>query len=223
MASPGTIAIAEDVESSRLILQAGLTRAGYTVLPARDGVEVLKLVEAGDIDLVILDVVMPELDGYATLKRLRLRFSPAQLPVIMLTGLNKAESVIEALRLGANDYAVKPVDIGVLLERVATHIKLKHPEAARIGPYELQKLLGSGAMGMVYAAVDQRQGTEVAVKVLPRSLTVQLSALQRFQREAALLGRIGHPNVVRFLETGQDGEVHYIVMELIHGASLYYF
>src|SRR4051812_24339547 len=108
MPSQGTIAVAEDDTMSRKMLEAGLSRAGYTVRSARDGLEVLKLVEAEPLDLVILDVLMPELDGYATLRHLRQRFSPAQLPVIMLTGLNKAESVIEALRLGANDYAVKP-------------------------------------------------------------------------------------------------------------------
>lgn len=217
----GTILLADDAETSRRILERSLSQAGYTVLAARNGVEVLEIVAQQPIDLVLLDVIMPELDGYATLRRLRLHHSLTQLPIIMLTALSKGDSVIEALRLGANDYAVKPVEFSVLLERIATHLKLKRPSHRQLGKYTLVEQIGSGSMGLVFAATEFQTERRVAMKILPRALTVQLDCVQRFRREAALLARISHPHVVGFYGAGQDGETHYMVMELVEGASLH--
>ena len=93
-----------------------------------------------------------------------------------------------------------------------------------LGPYEIIASLGSGGMGEVYRARDQRLAREVAIKVLPRSLAADPESLMRFEREARTASALNHPNIVTIYGVGSatiDGrEVHYLAMELIRGTSL---
>lgn len=214
-----TLLVVDDAETNRVLLQRRLTEHHYEVVTAGNGAEVLDLIAKRPLDLVVLDVMMPDMDGFEVLGRLRQRFSATQLPVIMLTGLHDSESVIRAFRLGANDYAVKPVDVKQLLERIANHVKLKSPSHQRVGKYELHKRLGAGAMAVVFEARDPISNQQVALKILPRSMTINPEAVQRFLREAAILAKVAHPNVVRFFGAGQDGETHYLAMELVKGPN----
>ena len=219
MSEQPTILVVDDAEISRVVLQRRLAEHNYHILTATNGIEVLERVAKEAVDLVVLDVMMPDMDGFEALRRLRERFSAPQLPVIMLTGLDDSENVIKAFRLGANDYAVKPVDIAQLAARIANHLKIKSPSHQRVGKYELQNRLGAGAMAVVFEARDVISGEQVALKILPRSLTVSPDAVQRFLREAAILSKLSHPNVVRFFGAGQDGETHYLAMELVKGPT----
>ena len=79
-------------------------------------------------DLVLLDIMMPGLDGIEVLKRIRLRHSPLALPVIMVTAKNESEDVVESLELGANDYICKPVSLPVALARVEVQIARKRTQ-----------------------------------------------------------------------------------------------
>ena len=79
-------------------------------------------------DLVLLDVMMPGIDGIETLKRIRSQKSASALPVIMVTAKSESENVVDALELGANDYVTKPVDFAVALARVNTQISRKRAE-----------------------------------------------------------------------------------------------
>ena len=90
----------------------------------------------------------------------------------------------------------------------------------RIGDFELLGKLGEGSMGAVYRARQLSQGRVVALKVLRRELSASGDYLRRFQREAALASKVRHPNAVEVYETGQVGNVHYIVMEYVGGAPL---
>jgi signal transduction histidine kinase len=102
-----------------------LQRAGYQVVTAAGGREALAAVEGRSFDLVLLDVMMPEVSGLDVLAELRRRFSVAELPVIMATARNESTDVVEALRLGANDYVTKPIDFPVLLARARTQLELR--------------------------------------------------------------------------------------------------
>jgi eukaryotic-like serine/threonine-protein kinase len=90
----------------------------------------------------------------------------------------------------------------------------------RLGPYEILEPLGSGGMGEVYRARDTRLDRDVAVKVLPESLSDDGSLLTRFDREAKLLATLSHPNILTVFDVGTDHGVSYVVMELLEGASL---
>jgi len=90
----------------------------------------------------------------------------------------------------------------------------------RLGPYELQALIGAGGMGEVYRARDARLARDVAVKVLPRSLAQDPDRLKRFEREARSAGQINHPNVLALYDVGTEDGVPYIVCELLEGTDL---
>ena len=96
-----------------------------TLRQIHSGAEALTEIENSNYDLVLLDGVMPGLSGLETLRRIRTTHSPEQLPVIMVTGNNERENVIEALHAGANDYVTKPVDLEILLARIGTLLAWK--------------------------------------------------------------------------------------------------
>ena len=90
----------------------------------------------------------------------------------------------------------------------------------RLARYEITGLLGMGGMGVVYLAHDPRIERDVAIKVLPRSLSANERILQRFLIEAKAAGKLNHPNAVAIYEIGQAGDLHYLVMELVSGGSV---
>jgi hypothetical protein len=90
----------------------------------------------------------------------------------------------------------------------------------RLGAYEITGPIGSGGMGEVYRAHDSRLGRDVAIKVLPSSLTKDPPSLARFEREAKAIGALNHPNVVNVHDVGTHEGVTYVVMELLEGETL---
>ncbi|HEY7356328.1 MAG TPA: serine/threonine-protein kinase [Ktedonobacterales bacterium] len=89
-----------------------------------------------------------------------------------------------------------------------------------LGPYELLSLLGVGGMAEIYRAHDPRLDREVAIKVLPMDLARQPGFLERFRREARVVARLDHPNIMPIYDFGEEGGVMYVVMPLIEGGTL---
>src|SRR5438876_1843062 len=89
-----------------------------------------------------------------------------------------------------------------------------------LGPYKIVAPIGAGGMGEVYRAQDTRLGRDVAVKVLSRTLVNDAEALRRFEQEARAAGMINHPNILAIYDIGSEGELRYIVSELLEGESL---
>jgi sigma-B regulation protein RsbU (phosphoserine phosphatase) len=125
-ALPARILVVDDSPANRSALARLLHSRGYEALPAADGAEALRLLDAADIDLVLLDVLMPGQSGLEVLEEIRRTRSAADLPVIMATGLDASGDIVRALELGANDYVTKPLDFAVVLARTKTHIALKN-------------------------------------------------------------------------------------------------
>jgi diguanylate cyclase (GGDEF)-like protein/PAS domain S-box-containing protein len=125
MSRPASLLVVDDHEPNRDALSRRLAREGYVVATAADGPEALALIGAGAYDLILLDVEMPGMNGLDVLKRVRDAHAPTDLPVIMVTARSRGADVVEALRLGANDYVTKPVDVSVALARIATHLSHK--------------------------------------------------------------------------------------------------
>jgi len=121
--SAGTLLVVDDNEANRDALSRRLALKGYTVTVAPGGEEALALLDAGAFDLVLLDVEMPGMSGFDVVGRLRARWSPAALPVIMVTARTDGADVVEAFRLGANDYVTKPIDFPVVLARIVTQLE----------------------------------------------------------------------------------------------------
>lgn len=120
--------IVDDVFDNRAVLGRRFERRGYAVFEADSGMRALEMIAAEGFDVVLLDVMMPDLDGRDVLRRIRETHSAVSLPVIMVTARTQSEDVVEALSLGANDYITKPVDFGVALARVQTQVGRKQAE-----------------------------------------------------------------------------------------------
>jgi serine/threonine-protein kinase len=86
--------------------------------------------------------------------------------------------------------------------------------------FKITAKLGEGGMGEVYRAEDTRLGREVAIKVLPEALTGDADRLERFEREARVLAALNHSNIASIYEVGEEGDLHFLVMELAPGFSL---
>jgi Tol biopolymer transport system component len=90
----------------------------------------------------------------------------------------------------------------------------------KLGPYEILDAIGAGGMGEVYRARDTRLGRDVAVKVLPEHLSAQPEIRARFEREAKTVSSLNHPNICTLFDVGREGEIDYLVMELVDGDTL---
>jgi DNA-binding response OmpR family regulator len=116
------ILVVDDDPQNRDLLARRLERHGFEVETAVDGIDGLRRIEAGDFDLVMLDVMMPGMNGLEVLERLRRTRSMAELPVIMATALAETEDAVEGLGRGANDYVTKPFDFPMVVARVRTQL-----------------------------------------------------------------------------------------------------
>ena len=122
--------IVDDVADNRAVLSRRFLRQGFAVQEADGGLSALEAITCAEFDVVLLDILMPDLDGIEVLKRIRAAHSPARLPVIMVTAKAEAVDIVGALELGANDYVTKPVDFPIAMARVKTQIARKRAEEA---------------------------------------------------------------------------------------------
>jgi len=125
MSRVGSLLVVDDNRANRDLLSRRLALQGYRVTVAENGHEAVAHAERDAFDLILLDVEMPGVSGFAVLERLRQTRSQTQLPIIMVTGRTDDGDIIEAFRLGANDYVTKPIDFPVALARIATHLSHK--------------------------------------------------------------------------------------------------
>jgi phosphoserine phosphatase RsbU/P len=121
----GSLLIVDDNEINRDLLVRRLTREGHQVTVAGDGRQALELIERESFDLVLLDVLMPELNGYQVLDRLKAQGRLRDLPVIMLSAFGELESVVQCIGLGAEDYLSKPYDPVLLRARIGASLEKK--------------------------------------------------------------------------------------------------
>ena len=122
--SGARILVVDDVAGNVRLLEAVLEPRGYEVVSAGDGLAALELARSADPDLVLLDVMMPELDGYAVCRRLREQKQTAVLPVIMLTASEGTEKT-KAIEAGADDFITKPFNHDELLTRIRSLLRIK--------------------------------------------------------------------------------------------------
>jgi len=122
--------VVDDNEMNRDMLARRLARSGYFVDVAENAKQLVQRVKESRMDLVLLDIEMPQISGFDALKALRNDYSPSQLPIIMVTARNQREDIVRALTLGANDYLTKPVDFPVALARIEAQLSQKRSESS---------------------------------------------------------------------------------------------
>jgi two-component system, sensor histidine kinase ChiS len=121
----GLLLVVDDIEANRVLLSARLEREGYVIATAENGRQALELLRAGHFDLVLLDIMMPIMDGYEVLQHLKADLSLRQIPVIMISALNDLSSVVRCIEMGAEDYLSKPFNPTLLKARIGASLEKK--------------------------------------------------------------------------------------------------
>jgi putative two-component system response regulator len=125
MLGASTVLVVDDNALNRELANVLLSDAGYQVIECEDGLGALQALEDSDVDVVLLDVMMPGMDGYETCRRIKSRPMHSLLPVVMLTALADVPSRVAALQAGADDFICKPFDESELLARVRASAGVK--------------------------------------------------------------------------------------------------
>ena len=150
--------VVDDVEDNREVLRRRLAREGYDVTCASNGREALERIANAPFDLVLLDVMMPEMGGIEMLRRYRQNGGAA--PVVMISGLDEPQTVVHAMRVGASDYVTKPLNAEELLEtleRVVERNPLRAGTSTQVIPQAsapARSLGASPSMRRVEALLD---------------------------------------------------------------------
>ncbi len=126
------VLIVDDVPDNLSVLHDALDESGYTVLVATNGPTALQRARQALPDIVLLDAVMPGMDGFAVARELKSQDATAHIPIVFMTGLTETEHVIEAFAAGGSDYVTKPLRPKELLARIAAHVRsARHTRQAR--------------------------------------------------------------------------------------------
>lgn len=163
----GTILIVDDTPMNLDLLFKHLTRSGYKVLVAQSGAMALRQAEQTQPDIILLDVMMPEMDGFETCQRLKQNEKTKHIPVIFMTALVDVENKIKAFTIGAVDYVTKPFERREVLARINTHLTLKR----------LQKNLES--------EIEERKNVEARLRQYAQDLQARNEELDAFSHTVA--------------------------------------
>ncbi|NMZ43417.1 response regulator [Pseudomonas oryzihabitans] len=132
---PSVVLIVDDTPDNLALLSDALDASGYMVLVALDGASALERMQRRRPDVVLLDAMMPGLDGFETCRRIKAQAELADIPVLFMTALTETEHVVEAFAAGGIDYVTKPLKTDEVLARVAAHLRTaRELQAARSLP-----------------------------------------------------------------------------------------
>ncbi len=121
----GTILVADDQASNRELLEELLTPQGFTVISVADGVSALQELAENRVDLVLLDVMMPRLNGFEVCQKIKTNPETYLIPVVLITALSDKHDRLEGIKVGADDFLTRPVDRAELIARVQSLLQLK--------------------------------------------------------------------------------------------------
>lgn len=121
----GRILVVDDIEDNRDLLARRLTRQGHLITLANGGIRALELALSQDFDLVLLDIMMPDLDGYEVLRQLKEQERTRHVPVVMISALTEMDSIVKCVQMGADDYLTKPFNPTLLRARVNACLEKK--------------------------------------------------------------------------------------------------
>ncbi|MEZ4808940.1 MAG: ATP-binding protein [Allomuricauda sp.] len=190
------ILIVDDEPVNRRVLENHLTVAGYDITEVSTGKGALKLLEEdASFNLVLLDIMMPEISGYEVCEKIREKYPASDLPIILLTAKNTVSDLVTGFNSGANDYLTKPFSKNELLSRIKTHLNLNtiHRATSRFVPAEFVRSVGKESI------TDIRLGDHIEKSVTVlfsdirdyTTLSESMTPTQNFKFVNAYVGRMG--------------------------------
>lgn len=182
MTNLGRILVVDDNAINRAILSRSLQAEGYAVATADDGREALDLLRRSpSFDVVLLDILMPNLDGYETLARIKADEALKHLPVIMITAIDEFDSVVRCIELGATDYLPKPFNAAILRARIGASLAAKRLRDLELEYLQQVERVTGAAAAVEQAAFDPRSLDGVAARA--DALGQLARVFQRMARE----------------------------------------
>ncbi|MFK5921193.1 MAG: protein kinase [Verrucomicrobiota bacterium] len=219
---PLKILLVDDTKINLLILEDLVRSMGHLSISVESGEAALASIEDSQPDLILLDIILPGLDGYEVLQKLKKSPLHCGIPVVMISSLGDTESVVKCIQLGADDYVTKPFTLPLLKARITSVMEKRQAslKADQLGRYTLEKKIGEGGMAEVYLAHHALLRRPTAVKVLKRKMLNEEN-LSLFEREVQITSKLTHPNTIVIFDYGRtpDGFFYY-AMEYLDGISL---
>ncbi|MYM66993.1 response regulator [Pseudoduganella sp. FT55W] len=158
----GVVLVVDDIPENLAVLHDALDESGYTVLVANNGEAALLRAAEAQPHIILLDAIMPGMDGFETCRHLKANLATRHIPVIFMTGLTEAEHVVAAFEAGGNDYVTKPLRTSEVLARISSHM-----QTARLVDQARSAL---DAFGNAVIAMTPRDGKIVWQTPLARTL-----------------------------------------------------
>ena len=157
----GIVMVVDDTETNRDLLSRRLQRQGHQVVMAENGLEALELLKAQSVDLVLLDIMMPRMNGYEVLEQMKSDHSLRHLPVIMISALDDVDSIVRCIELGAEDYLFKPFNPTLLKARVNACLEKKRWRDRETAFYQQLQ-------------IEQEKSERLLLNILPKPIADQL-------------------------------------------------
>ncbi|MGB3405339.1 MAG: response regulator [Microcoleaceae cyanobacterium] len=174
----GTILIVDDTPQNLQVLFSYLETEGYKVLLAEDGESALQIARSQAPDLILLDILMPEIDGFETCRRLKAKPATREIPVIFLTALSETVNKLQGFKLGGVDYITKPIEQEEVLVRIQTQLNLQRMRQSLAQQnQELQQALNFEALvrsitDKIRDHLDEQQSLQTATEALTEVLNL---------------------------------------------------
>ena len=160
------------VSDNSKYLKDALPFYGYEVLNSQDGIQALRILKNNDVDIILLDVMMPSMEGCQTLKAVRKMYR--YIPVIMLTAVNDEQKMIAGLKAGADDYIIKPFILPNLLARMEAVIRRTNANSkTKISLEDKLKFLTAKEKEVIQLAAQGYSNKEIADKLVVKEVTVK--------------------------------------------------
>ncbi|MGK5082994.1 response regulator [Bdellovibrionota bacterium FG-1] len=154
---PSPILIVDDSEFERGLLVKVLARKGFRTIEASSGAQCLEIIATTAVGLILLDIMMPGSSGAQVLSKVREKFSPIELPIIMITAKADVSDIVGSLQSGANDYITKPIHFEIAACRISTHLKLVELS------YEMARLKQRTALDAMVATYSHEINNPLAI------------------------------------------------------------
>jgi CheY-like chemotaxis protein len=180
-AERGSLLVVDDNEMNRDLLARHLERQGHTVALAENGRQALEMIQRDKLDLVLLDVMMPEMNGYQVLQRLKSDEAWRDIPVIMISALDEMDSVVRCIEMGAEEYLPKPFNPVLLKARINASLEKKRLRDQEVEYLRNVALVTDAAAAVEAETFDPDDLADVAAR--PDRLGQLARVFQRMARE----------------------------------------